>query len=110
MNLLQLTTINRSEEDFATILQHEQLRIERIVSTGQQTPPGEWYDQAWDEWVLLLQGEAGLRLEGEAGTRELQAGDHCFLPARCRHRVEWTRAEPPTIWLAIHYQEPHITE
>jgi cupin 2 domain-containing protein len=25
------------------------VRIERIVSTGQATEPGEWLDQAWDD-------------------------------------------------------------
>ena len=77
-------------------------RIERIVSTGQATPDGEWYDQDSDEWVLVIKGSARLRLEGEAHDRELGEGDFVFLPAHCRHRVAWTRSEPPTVWLAIH--------
>jgi cupin 2 domain-containing protein len=78
------------------------VRIERIVSTGQATPPGEWFDQAWDEWVVLLSGGAGLLLEGEAAPRELSPGDWVFLPAHQRHRVEWTTAPEPTVWLAVH--------
>jgi cupin 2 domain-containing protein len=78
------------------------MRIERIVSTGQASPPGFWYDQPWDEWVALLAGAARLRFENEPGDRELCPGDHVFIPAHARHRVEWTSAQPPTLWLAVH--------
>ena len=77
------------------------LRIERIVSTGQATRHGQWYDQASDEFVLLVAGAARLRIEGEAEDRALGEGDWLLLPAHCRHRVVWTRAQPPTVWLAI---------
>jgi cupin 2 domain-containing protein len=80
------------------------LRIERIVSTGQVTAEGQWYDQDSDEWVLLVEGSARLRIEGEQADRELSEGDWILLPAHCRHRVTWTRAEPPTVWLAIHFR------
>ena len=79
------------------------LRIERIVSTGQATPEGQWYDQDSDELVLVVDGAARLSIEGESGERELGEGDWILLPAHCRHRVAWTRAEPPTVWLAIHF-------
>jgi cupin 2 domain-containing protein len=78
------------------------LRIERIVSTGQATPDGEWYDQDSDEWVLLVAGAARLLIDGEERERELAAGDWLLLPAHCRHRVTWTERDPPTVWLAIH--------
>jgi cupin 2 domain-containing protein len=84
------------------LLQRSGLRIERIVSTGQVTPDGQWYDQETDEWVLVVKGAARLRIEGEDEDRELGEGDWILLPARCRHRVTWTRSEPPTIWLAVH--------
>src|SRR6187431_1819756 len=80
------------------------LRIERIVSAGQTTPEGQWYDQDTDEWVLVIAGAARLRIEGEATDRELGEGDWILLPAHCRHRVTWTRAEPPTVWLAVHFR------
>ena len=78
------------------------VRIERIVSTGQVTPEGEWYDQDDDEWVALLAGAARLQIEGEASERELTAGDWILLPAHCRHRVTWTQTSPPAVWLAVH--------
>jgi cupin 2 domain-containing protein len=77
-------------------------RIERIVSTGQASPPGFWYDQDGAEWVLVLSGSAGLLIEGEAKPRTLAAGDHALIPAHVRHRVEWTDPAVPTIWLAVH--------
>jgi cupin 2 domain-containing protein len=78
------------------------VRIERIVSTGQATPPGEWLDQAWDEWVVLLSGGAGLLIEGDSAPRRLSPGDWVFLPAHQRHRVEWTATAEPSVWLAVH--------
>ena len=75
--------------------------IERIVSHGHQTPEGEWYDQENDEWVVLLQGSA--RLAYTDGTEvALKAGDYLLLPARKKHRVNFTSSAPPCIWLAIH--------
>jgi cupin 2 domain-containing protein len=85
------------------LVEREGLRIERIVSTGQTTRQGQWYDEETGEWVLVVAGAARLRIEGEATDRELGEGDWIFLPAHCRHRVTWTRAEPPTVWLAIHF-------
>ena len=84
------------------LLERPAFRIERIVSTGQATPEGQWYDQETDEWVLIVAGAARLLIEGEERERELAAGDWLLLPAHCRHRVTWTASEPPTVWLAIH--------
>lgn len=91
-----------AQEIFETLLERSGVRIERIVSTGQITPEGEWYDQARDEFVVVVAGEAELRIEGETTDRALQQGDWLFLPAHCRHRVTRTRQDPPTVWLAIH--------
>ena len=61
-------------ERFTELLAHPGVRIERIVSTGQCSPPGFWYDQAEGEWVALLSGEAGLRFADESDVRRLKAG------------------------------------
>ena len=91
------------DEVLDVLVKQGEFRIERIVSTGQATPEGQWYDQQNDEWVLLVEGAARLRIEGEEADRELGEGDWIMLPAHCRHRVTWTRAEPPTVWLAVHF-------
>ena len=76
--------------------------IERIVSKGHASPEGFWYDQETHEWVLVVQGEARLRFEGE-GEIHLQAGDHLLIPAHVRHRVVWTPGDRETIWVAVHF-------
>ena len=86
------------------LVERQGLRIERIVSTGQATPEGQWYDQDSDELVVVVDGAARLSIEGENEERELGEGDWILLPAHCRHRVTWTRAEPPTVWLAVHFR------
>ena len=90
-------------EQFLELLGRPGLRIERIVSSGQCSPPGFWYDQPDGEWVLLLAGAARLRFADEAEARELAPGDFLDIAPHRRHRVEWTLPGQPTIWLAIHY-------
>ncbi len=90
-------------ERFDSLLTRPGLRIERIVSTGQASPPGFWYQQADAEWVVLLSGVARLRFEDEADVRQLVAGDWLYIAPQRRHRVDWTAAEIPTVWLAVHY-------
>jgi len=77
------------------------IRIERILSAGQRTAEGEWFDQDWDEWVALLQGTATLSF-ADGARSAMQPGDWILLPAHRRHRVEETSASPPCIWLAVH--------
>ncbi|TKD40153.1 cupin domain-containing protein [Azotobacter chroococcum] len=89
-------------ECFDDLLSLPGCRVERIVSQGQASPPGFWYDQDWDEWVLLLAGSALLRLESEPQPVALAVGDHLLIPAGERHRVEATDPGGPTVWLAVH--------
>lgn len=94
-------------EFFETLIQRQNFRIERIVSTGQTTPEGEWSDQAWDEWVILLTGTATLRFESEEKLIDMKPGDYVFIPAHSRHRVEQTDTNEKTVWLALHIQPEH---
>lgn len=100
-NLLTNLPDASSEEIFEPLLERPGLRLERIVSHGQITPPGEWYDQEQDEWVLVLSGAARLVIEGN-GEVAMEPGDSVFLPAHQRHRVNWTDPDQPTVWLALH--------
>jgi len=97
------------EEITETLLAADGVRIERIVSHGQDSPEGFWYDQDEHEWVLLLAGEAcvqidGEQIEGEQNARSLKPGDFLLLPAGQRHRVDWTAADSDTIWLAVFFR------
>ncbi len=86
-------------EAFETLLETAGGRIERIVSHSHASPPGFWYDQDDDEWVMVVAGSAALAFDdGERVT--LSAGDWLMIPAHCRHRVESTG--PDTVWLAVH--------
>lgn len=105
-NLLSALPQPASSESFQDIVLRPGCRIERIVSYGHASPPGFWYDQDWDEWVLVLQGSAILAIDGIPDARHLNPGDHCLIPAGTRHRVESTDASGPTVWLAIHFDEP----
>jgi len=101
-NLFAAQPERQAEEQIDLLVENAGLRIERIVSTGQTSPPGFWYDQADDEFVVLLTGVARLRFEEGDVTIDMKPGDWVEIPARVRHRVESTQADPPTVWLAVH--------
>jgi cupin 2 domain-containing protein len=101
-NLLAGLPPRQAEEQVERLIDGRTIRIERTVSTGQASPPGFWYDQPGDEFVVLLAGAARLRFEADDLTLDLRPGDWVEIPAHVRHRVEWTQVEPPTVWLAIH--------
>ena len=105
-NVFARLTPPAAEERFETLLDADVVTLERIVSTGQATPEGEWLDQPRAEWVVLLKGAAGLRFEGEDDVRQVKPGDYLFIPANTRHRVEWTSEAEPTVWLALHLPDP----
>ncbi len=92
-----------TDEVFETLIENRHFKLERIISKGQATPPGEWYDQERNEWVILLKGRAGVSFEDQPGVRDLQPGDFLSIPKHRRHRVEWTDPAEETIWLALHY-------
>ena len=88
-------------EAFTELLRRPGIRIERIVSQGQATPQDAPMVQDRDEWVLLLEGAAGLRIEGEDALT-LRPGDHLLIAAGQRHWVTWTAGDRATVWLAVH--------
>jgi cupin 2 domain-containing protein len=91
-------------EELVTILaENQHVRIERIVSTGHASPKAFWYDQDEHEWVVVLKGEAKLLFEGDDDPIKMQPGDHLLIPAHRKHRVEWTKPDKPTVWLAVFY-------
>lgn len=95
---------NSGEEIFEELINTPNLKIERIISNGHSTAPGEWYDQNNAEWVILLAGTAELLFSG--GERiKMDPGDYIHIPAHERHRVESTSKDVPAIWLAVHYKE-----
>ena len=100
LNLYDLPDPLPDDEEFTDLIPDRGVKIERIVSCGQTSPAGEWYDQGRDEWVVLIQGEVVLEYE-DGETLRLGAGDHVLIPARRRHRVNYTSRTPPCIWVAV---------
>ena len=103
MNLLFPLPDARAAEYVAALFTRPGLRLERIVSLGQASPPGFWYDQPEGEWVLLLAGAARLRFADETEVRLVGPGDWLDIAPHRRHRVDWTDPESPTLWLAVSY-------
>ena len=100
------TPNEKKEEFFETLIEgNGKFKVERIVSTGQITPEGQWYDQDRDEWVVLLQGEAQILFiddQNNEKINKLAKGDYLFIKAHEKHRVIYTSTEPPSVWIAIH--------
>lgn len=99
-NLFVATAV-RPEEEFVLLAERAGCRIERIVSHGQASPPGFWYDQPQAEWVALLAGTAELEF-ADGRRRSLVPGAWLLLAPHERHRVASTSIAPPAIWLAVH--------
>lgn len=94
-NIFQ-TAIPNKGETFSTLLDHKNIKIERIVSSDKI--PDKVYEQKQDEWVVLLKGGAKLDLDGKIV--EMKVGDYLFISAKQRHKV--LKTEAGTVWLAVH--------
>ena len=92
-----------ADEQFTALWSTATVRVERIISNGQASPPGFWFDQNEAEWVLVLRGAAAIRFQGQVDPVVLKLGDYLYIPAHARHRVEWTDPDQVTVWLAIHH-------
>ena len=102
-NLFARIPAQLTQEEITTLISSPAVRIERIVSRGQASPPGFWYDQPQDEWVIVLAGRAELAFADDGTTMRMAAGDYVHIPAHRRHRVAWTDQAQATVWLAVHH-------
>lgn len=103
MNLFAALPAQLPDELVTVLAESQHVRIERIVSLGHVSPPGFWFDQDQDEFVVLLLGSARLRFDDDEQTLEMKPGDFLHIPAHRRHRVEWTAPDEPTVWLAVRF-------
>ena len=71
---------DRGEETVQVLHQSQRVRVEKIVSYGQVSPEGFWYDQPEDEWVSVLEGSAVLRA-GEQLVHLSRGGELLFAGA-----------------------------
>jgi cupin 2 domain-containing protein len=103
MNIFADIPDSLPKELFTSLIKNDNVHIERIVSKGHSTPPEQWYDQAWDEWVIVLEGQAILVHEQNLQKLPMTVGDYVLIPAHTKHRVEWTTPDSQTVWLAVHF-------
>ena len=99
MNIFDFPEFPLSEEITTVLAENSNIRIERIISTGQIS---EWYDQSETEFVVLLQGEAAVEFENDK-TVSMSKGDTFLIKPHERHKVSYTSSEPPCIWLCVFY-------
>ncbi|MBR6462987.1 cupin domain-containing protein [bacterium] len=101
-NIFSDLPVSLPEEIGETIVNSDCCRVEKIVSTGQASPDGFWYDQEESEWVLLLRGSATITFE--EGDLKLLPGDHINIPPHRRHRLKETAKDEPTVWICVFYK------
>ncbi len=95
MNLYDYLT-PKSGENFTTLLEHKNIKINRIVSSSDVKPVE--YIQDEDEWLVLLEGEATLLIEDKE--KILTKGETLFIPAKVPHKV--LKTNDGTVWLTVH--------
>lgn len=102
MNNIYKNIPNKLDDELVeTIATSSNVNIERIVSMGQASPEGFWYDQDEDEFVILLKGSAGLKFKNTDKIIEMHEGDYLTIKAHEEHRVEWTSQTEKTVWLCV---------
>lgn len=100
MNIFDLEDLSYSEEVVNILSQNKDIRIERIISTGQTT---DWYDQDEFEYVILIQGSAVIEYEQNEDLK-LNAGDNILINPHEKHRVKQTSVDPPCIWICMFWR------
>jgi cupin 2 domain-containing protein len=93
-----------SVEYFEDIFNNDNFRIEKIYSTGQSTPIGQWLEEDVNEFVLLIEGGATLIFKEGFQTIHLNEGDYFIIQKNTEHRVEQTDSDTITTWLTIHFK------
>ena len=95
MNLFDYKVPNDGES-FTTLFESNKLTISRIVSSDKLE--AKQYCQKEDEWVILLEGEATLKIG--AALKTLTKGEFLHIPAHTPHEV--LTAQKGTLWLAVY--------
>ena len=100
MNIFEIEKLPEiEEEEILDILkENEDVKIERIISTGQVS---DWMVQEKREYVLLIQGNAVIEFNDI--TVQMKSGDTIFIEKRERHRVAYTSESPCCIWFCVHF-------
>lgn len=102
-NILTNLPDDLSQEIFEVLVDSQHIRVERIISNGQSSPPAQgWYNEKEHEWVMVLKGEATIEFRNRESVH-MNPGDYLMIMPHEEHRVSATSKITETIWLAIHY-------
>jgi len=101
-NIFESIPSNFTDEVFDTIVEKADVKIERILSAGHTSPEQGWYDQAQNEWVIVIQGRATIEFE-DGRIERLDKGAYINIPSNTKHKVSWTDPDIVTVWLAVFY-------
>ena len=105
-NLFQSIPSNFPKEITEVLASSGNVRVEKILSSGQTSPEDFWYDQTEHEFVCVLQGQTILEFDdGETSFRkvEMKPGDWILIEPHQKHLVIYTSKSEVTIWLAVFF-------
>ena len=115
INIFDLKDLSERKEVVKILTKNENVKIEKIISTGQVT---DWQESDKNEFVILIQGKAEIEyfenndykrniMKNQRNTNnkklQLVGGDTVLINKRERHRVSYTSKEPCCVWICIFF-------
>ena len=96
MNFFDDIKVPATGEVFKKLFENKDILIEKIISSSKQN--GKLYKQNYDEWIILMEGEASLQIDKKEVI--LKKGDFLLIEKDTPHRVVETASG--TLWLCVH--------
>ena len=122
INIFDLKDLSVNEEIIKILFKNENVKIEKIISTGQTT---DWQESNKNEFVILIQGNAEIEyydnricedknfktnenvMKNLKNTNDMKLqlgkGDIILIKKGERHRVSYTSKNPCCIWICIFF-------
>lgn len=96
MNIYEMPPLPLAEEVTTILTENENIRIEKIISTGQVS---DWYNQDETEFVILLESNAVIEYENNK-TVAISKGDTLRINPHERHKDVFLMPERffPQFW------------
>lgn len=117
INIFDLKDLSERKEVVKILTENENVKIEKIISTGQVT---DWQESDKNEFVILVQGNAEIEyyenknlktneniIKNKKNTNDMKLqlgkGDTVLIKKGERHRVSYTSKNPCCIWICIFF-------
>ena len=122
INIFDLKDLSVNEEIIKILFKNENVKIEKIISTGQTT---DWQESNKNEFVILVQGNAEIEyydnricenknfktneniIKNLKNTNDMKLqlgkGDIILIKKGERHRVSYTSKNPCCVWICIFF-------